>query len=529
MAELISKLIAYLRGMWRFRWLALAVAWVVAMMGWYHVYSMPDQYRSRAQVYVDTESVLRPLLPGNPRGTDVMSEVELMTRALMSRPNLLDVAQKTDLDLRAGTDREMDNLINRMKSKLEIRSVGKSLYTIAFRDHEPEVTRNVVQTLLGSFVSDTLREGREKNDEAMEFIETKISDYEQRLAEAEQRLADFKKRNVGLMPGDSGGYYQRLETALTKQKELDREIALQIGTRDELLSQLDGEEPTFGIARPNTPTSGPSGSSYDAQIQLIDSDLSQLRLQFTDKHPDVVALLSRRDNMIKKRDEELALLAGNMESDLPAFDPLDLNPVYQQLRSQLSLVNVELKQLQTKRTQQRRVVNELQRSVDIVPEVEAELAALNRDYEVTKARHDALLQSLEDARLGGEAESSVSDVRFRVIEPPRLPLEPYGPNRPVFLTMTLLAALGAGIAVSFLLDQLRPVFITRDDLAAKSGLPVLGAIGVVMMPHQSFMMRIQKAGFLAGLLGLLFVYAVVVVFESGILRVIESISLSLGL
>ncbi|MEO1574252.1 MAG: XrtA system polysaccharide chain length determinant, partial [Pseudomonadota bacterium] len=309
MAELISKVLAYLRGMWRFRWLALAVAWVVALAGWYFVFTMPDQYRSRAQVYVDTDSVLRPLLPGNSRESNVMSEVELMTRALMSRPNLLDVAQKTDLDLRAGTDREMDDLINTMKSKLEIKRVGNSLYTIAFRDYEPQVTRDVVQTLLGSFVSDTLREGREKNDEALEFIEAKITDYAQRLAEAEQRLADFKKRNMGLMPGETGGFYQRLETALAEKRGLETERLIKRERREELIAQIDGEEPTFGIARPNS-SAGPSGTRFDAQIATLDSEISDLRQTFTDKHPDVVAKLERKADLEAQRDEELSQRAG---------------------------------------------------------------------------------------------------------------------------------------------------------------------------------------------------------------------------
>lgn len=527
MAELISKLLAYLRGMWRFRWVALAVSWAMALAGWYYVYTMPDQYRSRAQVFVDTDSVLRDMLPGGTTQTDVMSEVELMTRALMSRPNLMDVAQKTDLDLRAGTDKEMDNLINRMKSKLEIRRVSENLYNIAFRDNEPQITRDVVQTLLGSFVSDTLREGREKNDEALEFIELQIAEYEQRLAESEQRLADFKKRNVGLMPGDSGGFYQRLDQALAQKAKLEAEIQLVRETRDELRSQIEGEEPTFGIARPTGP-SGPAGTSVDASIAQIDQELGELRQQYTDKHPDVVAKLERRAALVEKQTAEMQALSS-AAGELPQFNPLDLNPVYQQLRMSLSANEVQLKQLQAQLRQQNRTVRELKRSVDTVPEVEAEMAALNRDYQVTKARYDDFLQSLETARISREAEDSVSDVRFRVIEPPRLPLEPYGPNRPVFLTMTLLAALGAGIAVAFVLDQLRPVFITRDDLAARSGLPVLGSIGVVMMPRQSFVMRIQKAGFLAILAGLLFAYAIVVVFEHGILRVLRAVQAGIGL
>ncbi|MEM6639849.1 MAG: XrtA system polysaccharide chain length determinant, partial [Pseudomonadota bacterium] len=342
MAELISKLVAYLRGMWRFRWLSLAMTWALCIVGWYFVITMDDQYESRAQVYVDTDSVLRPLLPGNAKESDVMSEVELMTRALMSRPNLLDVAQKTDLDLRAGTDKEMDELIIEMKSQLSIRQVGKSLYNISFRDYEPQVTRDVVQTLLGSFVSDTLREGREKNNEALEFIEAKITDYAQRLAEAERRLADFKKRNVGLMPGDSGGFYERLDLALKEKRALEVERLLKRERRDELLLQLEGEEPTFGIAQ-KTPGSG-AASSFDARIDQIDAELGELRQSFTDRHPDVVSRLEQREELVAKREEELARL-GSTGPNLPEFNPLDLNPVYQNLRIELSAVELDLNEI----------------------------------------------------------------------------------------------------------------------------------------------------------------------------------------
>ena len=306
MAEIVTKILAYLRGMWRFRWYALAVSWVTAMVGWYFVYAMPDQYQARAQVYVDTDSVLRPLLSGISRESDVMSEVELMTRALLSRPNLLSVAQKTDLDLRAGTDVEMDELIIRMRSKLEIKAIGNSLYTIAFRDYEPQMTRDVVQTLLGSFVSDTLKEGRDKSSEAVLFLENQIRDYEERLATAEQRLADFKKENVGLMPGETGTFYDRLDMAMSRKNALVSMIALKTGTRDELRAQIQGEEPTFGLIKPQQDNAGPSGTSYDMTINEIESQLTALRVQFTDKHPDVAALLERLESVKAQRDEEIA-------------------------------------------------------------------------------------------------------------------------------------------------------------------------------------------------------------------------------
>lgn len=527
MSDLIAKILAHVRGMWRFRWAALAVAWMVALAGWYVVYTMPDHYRSTAQVYVDTDSVLRPLLRGISTDNDVISKVELMARALMSRPNLLEVAQKTDLDLRAGTEKEMDNLLVAMRSQLSIRDSGNNVYSISFSDTEPEMTRDVVQMLLGTFVGDTLREGREKSTEAVVFIEKQIEEYEERLTQAEERLADFKKRHVGLMPGDTGTYYQRLETALATLSRLQSQIAIKSATRAELLSQLEGEEPTFGLLK--APEAGPSGTSYDAQIAALDGQLSTLRMTFTDKHPDVLSLLNQIEDLKARRDEELAQRAPTGRSGVASYNPLDLNPVYQQMRMALSNTEVELGGLTTQLRQQQAAVNELRRSVDTVPEVEAQLARLNRDYDVTKDRYNELLQRLETARMGDDANSTVNEMRFRIIEPPRLPLEPYGPNRMLFLSVVLGAALAIGLAFALLMDQIRPVFITRNDLSARTGLPVLGSIGVVLMPRQRFVMRMQKAAFLTGLVGLMIVYGVVVAFEEPFIEILRSIELRSGI
>lgn len=526
MTDLIAKLLAHIRGMWRFRWAALVVAWLIALAGWYSVYKMPDHYQATAQVYVDTDSVLRPLLRGISTENDVMSKVELMTRALMSRPNLLEVAQKTDLDLRAGTEQELEDLLTSMRSKLTILASGNNVYSISFRDTEPQMTRDVVQVLLGTFVGDTLKEGREKSTEAVVFIEKQIAEYEERLTEAEERLADFKKRHVGLMPGETGTYYQRLETALQAQAQLESQIAIAARTRRELMSQLEGEEPTFGLFNTPTAPSGPTGSSYDGRIQQLEDSLSQLRMTFTDKHPDVLGVIEQIDELKARRDEEMAEQRATVrEPTTNSYNPMDLNPVFQQMRIALSNVEVELGTLNTRLAQQREIVANLRRSVDTVPEVEAQLARLNRDYDVTKSRYEDLLQRLETARMGETAQGSVNDMRFRVIEPPRLPLEPFGPNRFLFLSMTLLAALGAGVAFAFFMDQIRPVYITRDDLAKKTGLPVLGAIGVVLMPRQRFVMRMQKAAFLAGILGLIMVYGLAVTFEEPFVEFLRSVQL----
>ena len=95
MQELFAQLLLILRGAWRYRWQALALTWFIALLGWFLVATIPDEFEAQTQVYVDTESLLKPLLQGIAVNRDVMSQVAMMQAVMLSRPNLEKVARET--------------------------------------------------------------------------------------------------------------------------------------------------------------------------------------------------------------------------------------------------------------------------------------------------------------------------------------------------------------------------------------------------------------------------------------------------
>ena len=109
--RILSEILDFAKGMWRYRWYLVIVAWLVAIPGWVMVYKMPDVHEASAQVSVDTNSLLPALTQGLTASEDLMDEVALVSRALLTRPNLAEVARQTDLDLRADTPKEMEALI----------------------------------------------------------------------------------------------------------------------------------------------------------------------------------------------------------------------------------------------------------------------------------------------------------------------------------------------------------------------------------------------------------------------------------
>jgi polysaccharide chain length determinant protein (PEP-CTERM system associated) len=517
MYEVWGQIVEQLSGMWRFRWRALVVAWSVAVAGWAWVYALPNIYSASARVHVDTESVLRPLLRGLVIESNIQDQLNFMTRALLSRPQLEKVARETDLDLRAHTPREMEAIIEELQRKIQIAGDGRSsIYTISYEDADRQLAQRVVQTLLDTFVETSLGDKRSDSSSAQRFLEEQIRDYEQRLSQAEDRLAEFKKKHVGMMPGDGGDYYERLQKENQTLADLRADLRLAQERRDQLRGQIDGEEAVFGLVQPST--GGGVSSTLDGKIADYEAQVADLRLKYTERHPDILALEGTIAQLKKQRDSELASIKGAR-----ATAGLELNPVYQELRMSLTDAELEVTTVRGKLGDQERRVSELRRAVDTVPEVEAELKRLNRDYDVTKKQYEELLGSLESARLSEQAEQSSDDIKFKIIDPPVATLQPVAPNRPLFLSIVLVAALGAGGALAFLQNQLAPVFTSRRRLAELTRVPVLGTVTLVQTPQQRLTARVAAVAFGGGVVALIVAYGLTVTLQEQGVRLTQAL------
>lgn len=488
MQDVIAQALVLLRGAWRYRWPAVAAAWVIAVIGWTAVQFIPDRFTSKTQVYVDTESLLRPLLSGLAVDRDIMSQVGMVQAVMLSRPNLEKVAQKTDLLLAARTRAEQEEVIDSLAGRILLgRPDGPAMrntFELSFDDTDPKVANRVVRTLLDTFMEDSLGLKRTDSSVAQRFLETQVKEYERKLLEAEENLAAFKQKNVGLMPGSGGDYFQRLETELAALQKLRESYSQMQNRRDELERQLQGEEPTFGLM------GSAEGNPIDGQIARFKAQRDQLLLQYTEKHPQVQSLnetISRLEEEKRggaKVSSSVAAPGAGLSNDEAMVRSLDMNPVYQNLRLALSQADADLAAIRGQLQAQQAVVGELRSRIDAIPEVEAELTRLNRDYEVNKRQYDTLLQRLESARISEEAEQSADNVKFRVIEPPSLPIKPSGPERTAINALVLVASLACGIGLSWLLALLHPTFATREMLETVAGLRVIGTISAAGGPDQ---------------------------------------------
>jgi polysaccharide chain length determinant protein (PEP-CTERM system associated) len=500
MHEQINEIYAYLHGLWRYRWSSLLIAWIVGVLGWLVVYALPDQYVARTTVHIDTSSIMKPLLRGLAVETDPAEQLMVMTRVLLSRENLLAVMRETDMDLAVDTPEERAEMVQDLAGKIRLRSgsnrrgVQSSIYEISYESPSPEMAYKVVSTLLNTLIEDTLNSGRTDTVMAQDFLSEQIAEYEKRLAESEKRMAEFKKKNVGFMPNEKGGYYNRLQRAEEEIADTKSELRLAKLRLANLQQQLSGQAAITG------------GMTADSANRLRDyqNKLDDLLMQFTNEHPDVQAMRARIARL------KASMAAG---SDLERSGTLDKTSVlYQELKIQESEARLEVGKLQIMLAERQRNLEELQESIDVIPQVEADLAKLDRDYQLTKERYLSLVERRESAKLAQDVEQNSSEITFKVVDAPVVPLIPSAPNRPLLLAGVLAAALAAAGAWSLLMFLLFPTFVDFKQLRKAIDLPVLGAVSLQMTDEQISHRRTKLRSFLLAMSLLFGVFGGVLLF-----------------
>ena len=499
-----GSLLADLRRAWQHRWLALTVMTLVCVSGWFIVALIPNTYEAKARIYLDTQSILGPLLKGLAIDNDLrqVKVAETTRKTLLRRPNLEKVARETDKDLEAKTPEDFERVLMKLADSIEVKGGRRdNIFVILCQDKDPRVAKKVVETLLSLFVESTLSAMRRDTGRTEKFLDDQIAEYRARLEAAEQRLKEFKRENIGRMPTEEGGYFSRLQGAMRDLDEAELQLREAKKKRDELSRQLRKSGLSAGAGE-STP-SRPEVARLQERIARLEESLDQLRLQYTDNHPDVVSL----KNSLAELRKQLASYAVSSRPLGPDAGLAD-SQAYQELRVSLSEAEANVSALKVRVDEYRRRVKELRKKMATIPEVEARLAQLNRDYEINKKNYESLVARRESASISREAEQSVDTVQFRIIDPPVVPALPVGPNRPVLITLVFLLGLGVGGGMAWIKANVRHTIESLDELQEVVGTRslVLGNVPAISAGRKRFGRGLSTPLFFLALSSLILVY-----------------------
>lgn len=506
MDEFLGQVTTTVRGMWNYRRLAMLVAWLVAAIGAGVVLLIPDHYQASARVFLDTQSILRPLMTGIAVQPNIEQQVAMLSRTLINRPTVERLVRQVDLDLGVNSKADKDALVDAVTKSISIQSAGRdNLYTLSYSDQRPEVAQKVVQSLLTIFVESSLGASRQDSDSARRFLDEQIKSYEAKLTEAEGRLKEFKLRNLQMQSQaglDSAGRAAEIANMLS-QARLDlreAESARAAASRQLEALRLQSQQSLAGSAFPmHTP-------EIDARLDVQKRNLDALLQRYTDAHPDVIntrRLIEELEGQKRREVDELRRRA--LAS--PGVPVVETNPAVLELSRSYSTAEVQAASLRARVAEYESRANHIEQQLKVAPQLEAELAQLNRDYEIHKKNYADLVSRRESAFMSGELENTSSVADFRVIDPPRVNPKPVAPNRVLLLPLSLLAALASGLGMAFVVSQIRPVVFDGTALRQLTQLPLLGVIDLI--PNEGLHQREKRSfrRFMMALLTLVFLYA----------------------
>jgi polysaccharide chain length determinant protein (PEP-CTERM system associated) len=485
MQELFLQIVGIARGMWKFRWPALIATWVVAVVGVVIVWRIPDQYEASARIFVDTDSILKPLMSGLAVQPNVEQQITMLSRTLISRPNLEKLVRMADLDLKEQGKGDIEVLIEKLMSRIEIRTAGGvNLYAMAYRDSEPEKAKRVIQSLVSIFIESGLGASRKDTDSAKTFLNEQIKVFEGKLEEAEARLKEFRLRNIerqGAEGKDSatrlGEIGSLLDAARLQLREAER-------ARDAARRQLDESRTQTSSAAVSSLIRESSitvaTQELDNRIDAQKRNLDSLLQRYTEQHPDVVGARRLIADLEEQRKKEIAEGQKRAAQNAAYAPNSAAGPsqtlAQQELARMLATSEVQVAGLHARVDEYAGRMQQVREQMKTAPQIEAEASQLNRDYAVTKKNYEDLVQRRQSAVMSGELDVASGVADFRLIDPPRVSPKPVSPNRLLLYPAALIAALAAGLGFAFSASQLRPTFQDGVDLRMKTGLPLLGVV-----------------------------------------------------
>lgn len=481
-----------LHGIWTRRWLALAVAWTVCVLGWLVVAQLKNTYQSRARISVQMQSILPSKIGIS--ADDQAKDVDRVRQTLTSAVNLAKVVRGTDMANSVATDRDVADRVAGLQTAIKVVAQQDNLFEISATASSPKLARQIVQKLIDIFVEENLAGDRDETSQTLQFLDGQLTQRQKQLQESEAKRADFQNRYLGSLPG-TGSLNDRIANARSQMAQVDGDLAAaQSG-----LAAINGQ--MAGTAQSVAGSSGGAAGPARARVNAIQGQLAEARGRgWTDAHPDVIAM----------RSQLAAAQSAARNEPLSAGAAGSANPVYMSLRSLQADKQAQVAALSARKAQLQGDLDQLQSKLNGDPGVAAEQAQLERDYQVLKDQYDKLLGDREDIKLRGQVQNQTDAIKFAVIDPPTAPRQPTAPNRPLLLTGVLFAGIAAGIGAAFLMGQMRTTYPTAGRLEKATGMPVIGSISEIVTAAQQAMRRQRLVYFAGGAGGLAVAYVALI-------------------
>jgi protein tyrosine kinase modulator len=486
----------YLRILQRRKWLIIlptiaiftAVTWVVL--------KLPDVYQSTTLIVVKPSTLPTSVVPNNAED-NLTRQLAGIAQVVQSRSSLEPLVEKYDLyRTERGRGEPMESVIDMMRDDIKVnlntsRNDITNGFDISFRYRDPKITQAVTSELAGKYISVQTQNTVVSTSAARAFMDNQVNQARAALSEVDKQLIDFKSKKVGILPSEVDALFNQLSGLREEQKALIADVGRLQDRRAAAINQLSTIKEANSVAIEDAATNLTDPKTTLAWSQLVtrkaalQGELTRLKQELREKHPDVIAKQKEVDQVQEQMDQMVADWKQKTEEKqqrLARRPDLAAKTV----EAEIKLAEGEIKRQQEALAKTEKQIGDLVSRINSVPGVEVELGAIERDYQMKKTALDDLLAQQQKIALGAEAASQQQGEGIEVIDAANLPSKPVAPKRLMLSSLGLAAGLGVGLLLVGIFEGPRLLTIQNvEDARHYTGLPVLLAVPELLTPQEA--------------------------------------------
>ena len=402
----------------------LALIIICSVFGAVWAIRAPSTYSASARLLVENPGILETRESSNATSANEMLQV--IEQQLMTRANLIDVANKLDVFGRNST-LTVDEKLEEMRSGTRItRSGGRDAATmmlVGFTSEDPRIAAAVVNEYTTLILGTNTRNRVGQAENRLSFFQQEVERLSQDLDRQNARILEFKRENGNALP-ENLQYRQSRQSLLQERvSRLESDLAVLQAQRAEMIRLF---EETGNLPVNETPR-----TPEQQQLVALRAELNSMLGVYAEDSPRIRTLRNR----VAAAERAVQAQAASTNASSSSGSLLDIN---------LSQIDSRVDMLTKERDQANQELDTLAASIRATAANAIALGALERDQLNIQARYNGAVASLDQARQVERVETSAQGQRISVIEAASVPSRPSGPNR----KKIALAGIGLGLGLA---------------------------------------------------------------------------------
>lgn len=438
----------------------------------------PKQYTASTTILVEDKKIIQPLMQGAAVATDVADRARVFKDVIFGRKNMSQILEATGWLKDDPSPTEQEKITEGLIRRTKISNIGRDLIKIEYKDTDAERAFKTTKKYADLFIAESLAAKAAESKAAFDFIDQQTEEYHQKLTKAEDQLKEFRSANLDARPGSDADIGNRLSALQLKIEQATQDLKEAEIKKQSIEKQLSGEAEVATVLSRE--------GQYRARIGELQSQLDTLRLNYHDTYPDIVRIKHQIEDLNDaiaedRKHREEAKAAGRITIDESVIN----NPMYQQLKRDLSQVKINIDTLVARIGEAKR---ELQMEIELGKRVhggEATLAELTRDYQVNRDIYQDLLKRRENARVSMNLDRERQGLNIKIQEPAVLPIQPSGFRFLHFILAGFFLSFAVPMGLLYMKIELDPRVILGAIISDKCKLPLLAEVPRLWSPAEA--------------------------------------------